>query len=51
MVRIEQHSDMPLQGPKFYIPLVVYWLPTAMICEIGNHRLVDGFFLLVESEL
>ena len=31
--------------------LVVYSLPTAMICEIGNHRLVDEFVLPVESEL
>ena len=32
--------------------LVVYSLPSAMICEIGNHRLVDEFVLHVdESEL
>ena len=33
------------------IRFVVYSLPTAMICELGNHRLVHEFFLLVESEL
>ena len=31
--------------------LVVYSLPTAMVCEIGNHRLVDEFVLSVENEL
>ena len=31
--------------------LVVYSLPAAMICEIANHRLIDGFVLPVESEL
>ena len=31
--------------------LVVYSLSSAMIYEIRNHRLVDGFVLHVESEL
>ena len=31
--------------------LVVYSVPTAMVCEIGNHRLVHGFVLPVEIEL
>ena len=31
--------------------LAVYSLSSAMIYEIGNRRLVDGFVLHVESEL
>ena len=31
--------------------LVVCPLPTAMICEVGNHRLVDGIVPPVESQL
>ena len=52
MVQTELHNHIPLQEPKFYIPLEsagVYSLLTVTSSVIKNHRFVDGFVLLFYS--
>ena len=54
MVRIELIAIYLCKDPNVISHsnwLVVFSFPTATICEIVNHRLVDGFVLPVESEL